>query len=44
MNRAKPEDVTLMRRAIQRFADGIRILEYDNINIVISVLSSMNRI
>jgi hypothetical protein len=40
---AEPEDVTLMRRAIQRFADGIGILGYDSMDEVVSALPPMER-
>lgn len=40
---AEPEDVTLMRRAIQRFADGIGILGYDNMDAVVSALPRIDR-
>jgi hypothetical protein len=39
----EPDDVTFMRRAIQRFADGIGILGYDNMGEVISALPPMER-
>ena len=42
-NEGEPEDVTLMRRAIQRFADGIGILGYNNMDAVISALPRIDR-
>jgi len=40
---AEPEDVTSMRRAVQRFADGIGILGYHNMDAVVSSLPRMDR-
>lgn len=40
---AEPADVTLMRRAIQRFADGIGVLGYDDMDAVVSALPPMDR-
>lgn len=40
----EPEDVTEMRRADQRFADSIGILGYDDMEVVISTLSSVDKI
>ncbi|KAH7111888.1 hypothetical protein B0J11DRAFT_554324 [Dendryphion nanum] len=40
----EPEDVTEMRRADQRFADSIGILGYDDMEVVISTLSSANNV
>lgn len=39
----EPEDVIAIRTAIQRFADGIGILGYDNIDAVVAALPSMDR-
>jgi hypothetical protein len=39
----EPEDVMAMRRAGQRFADGIGILGYDDIDAVVSALPSVDR-
>ncbi|KAF2260949.1 hypothetical protein CC78DRAFT_584248 [Lojkania enalia] len=39
----EPEDVTAMRRATQRFADGIGILGYDDVSAVVSALPPMDR-
>ncbi|RMZ72063.1 MFS monocarboxylate transporter [Pyrenophora seminiperda CCB06] len=39
----EPEDVTVMRRATQQFADGIGILGYDDINAVVSALPLIDR-
>ncbi|KAI1574038.1 CypX, Cytochrome P450 [Pyrenophora tritici-repentis] len=41
--RKEPEDVAAMRRATQRFADGIGILGYDDINAVVSALPLIDR-
>lgn len=41
---AEPEDVTVMRRAAQRFADGVGILGYDNMDAVTSALPPMDKI
>lgn len=43
-NEAEVEDVTSMRTAVQRFADGIGVLAYDNLHMVISGLPQMDRI
>ncbi|KAF2453090.1 hypothetical protein BDY21DRAFT_388301 [Lineolata rhizophorae] len=40
---AEPEDVVLMRRAMQRFADGIGVLGYGNVDAVVSALPPMDR-
>ena len=39
----EPEDVTVMRRATQRFADGIGILGYADINAVVSALPPIDK-
>jgi PD-(D/E)XK nuclease superfamily protein len=39
----EPEDVRLMRRAIQRLADGIGILGYDNLDAAASALPPIDR-
>lgn len=39
----EPEDVTAMRRAIQRFGDGIEILGYDDVEPILSALPVMDR-
>jgi len=39
----EPEDVRTMRSAIQRLADGMGILGYDNLDAAVSALSSVDR-
>ena len=39
----EPEDVTAMRRAVQRFADGIGIMGYDNLGAIASALPPVDR-
>ncbi|KAL8908301.1 MAG: hypothetical protein Q9171_005509 [Xanthocarpia ochracea] len=39
----EPEDVTAMRKAIQRFADGIGIMGYDNLGAIVSPLPPVDR-
>lgn len=43
MDGVEPEDVMLMRRAIQRFADGIGVLGYNNMDVVVSALPPIDR-
>ncbi|KAI9657282.1 MAG: hypothetical protein M1829_006927 [Trizodia sp. TS-e1964] len=38
----EPEDVTLMRRAVQRFADGNGILGYDDLDAVVCALPAID--
>ena len=40
----EPEDVRLMREAIQRLADGVGILGYDNLDAVISALPPIDSV
>lgn len=42
-DRQEPADVTIMRTAIQRFADGIGILGYKDVNAIASTLPNMDR-
>ncbi|CAI6226889.1 unnamed protein product [Periconia digitata] len=39
----EPEDVTTMRTAIQQFADGVGILRYNNVDIMLPILPPIDK-